>query len=182
MKIKKFENNNTENLIPNEIYEYLKRKMEEDLSNGELLIELDEFDDSWLNDELENFLSNNIYTSYTLLEFGNKYSYSLLEKILKTLFPKNFEEVSTMINNYKLSEEYHVLNFSDIKGNLSAKYNINKKNGKFPFKKENRLFVEITKEHFNDTDVVYITREQAKEYNKIQKEIIILQDKLNKII
>lgn len=104
MKIKKFENNNTEELIPNEIYEYLKRKMEEDLSNGELLIELDEFDDIWLNDELENFLSNNIYTSYTLLEFGNKYSYSVLENILKTLFPKNFEEISTMINNYKFSK------------------------------------------------------------------------------
>ena len=63
-----------------------------------------------------------------------------------------------------------------------TKYYINKKNGKKPYKKENRLFVEIEDGKSIPKDATYLSSEQANEYNNIQKQIIELEEKQKEIV
>lgn len=186
MKIKKFENVDVEiSPIEMEIYDHLKQKMEEDCGDGgHVLQKMDEFDHSWLVDELIQFIGNNIASSYTLLRFSRKYDYNELKNVLKTLFPTEFEKANKIINGRyeNVSEEHTIVNFSDIGNNLSAKYHVNKNNGKIPYKKENRLLVEIDPNKSIPTDVYYLTKNQAEEYNDIELKIIDLETEKQKII
>jgi hypothetical protein len=51
-----------------------------------------EWDDtSWLVDEIIQFLSNNHTSSYTLMNFGNKYDYDYLDSVLKDNFKTEYE-------------------------------------------------------------------------------------------
>lgn len=206
MKIKKFENVDIDiSPIEMEIYDHLKQKMEEDCGDGgDVLQKMDEFDHSWLVDELIQFISNNIPSSYTLLKFSRKYDYNELKDILKDLFPAEFEKANKIINGKyeNVSEESHtIVNFSDTlnrkskkdedgtersirtgNNNLSAEYHVNNKNGKNPYKKENRLFVEIEEGKSIPKDANYLTPEQANEYNRIQQQIIELEEKQKEIV
>ena len=192
MKIKKFENVDVDiSPIEMEIYDHLKQKMEEDCGDGgNVLQKMDEFDHSWLIDELIQFIGNNIASSYTLLRFSRKYDYNELKKVLKTLFPIEFEKANKIINGRyeNVSEEHTIVNFSDVRNNnlgntnLSAEYHINKKKGKTPYKKENRLFVEIEDGKSIPKDATYLSSEQANEYNNIQKQIIELEEKQKEIV
>lgn len=190
MKIKKFENVDVDiSPIEMEIYDHLKQKMEEDCGDGgNVLQKMDEFDHSWLIDELIQFIGNNIASSYTLLRFSRKYDYNELKKVLKTLFPIEFEKANKIINGRYENTSHTIVNFSDTNNrksrnnNLSAEYYINKKNGKKPYKKENRLFVEIEDGKSIPKDATYLSSEQANEYNNIQKQIIELEEKQKEIV
>jgi hypothetical protein len=56
-------------------------------------------DFSWLVDEILMFLNKEYLTSYTLMEFGSKYGYDILDGILR--------------NNFKQEYEYVLQNFDD---------------------------------------------------------------------
>lgn len=192
MKIKKFENVDVEiSPIEMEIYDHLKQKMEEDCGDGgHVLQKMEEFDHSWLVDELIQFIGNNIASSYTLLRFSRKYDYNELKKVLKTLFPTEFEKANKIINGRyeNVSEEHTIVNFSDTNNrksrnnNLSAEYHVNKKKGKIPYKKENNLLIEIEDGKTITKDAIYLTKEQANEYNNIQKQIIELEERQKEIV
>lgn len=47
---------------------------------------------TWIIDEIIQFLTNTYSTSYILREFGNKYDYDLISKILKELYPDEYKE------------------------------------------------------------------------------------------
>lgn len=55
-------------------------------------------DFSWLVDEILMFINKEYLTSYILMEFGDKYDYEILNKILKDNFKKEYEYASQLDN------------------------------------------------------------------------------------
>lgn len=56
-------------------------------------------DKGWFIDEIVQFLQNNISSSYTLLNFKDKYSYDDLDNILKDNFPSEYSEAEKLISD-----------------------------------------------------------------------------------
>jgi len=84
---------------------------------------------------------------------------------------QTFENHGTIINKSELDKDL----------NLNAEYNIAKKNGLKPYQKLESSVEEIKPSKISQTkNVIYLTEEEAKEINKVGKELKAAQDKFDK--
>lgn len=84
--------------LSNEVISYLSKKMFEDKSEykGDIKTKYNPGSpwktNSWIVDEIMQFLKLDFTSSYTLMKFGKKYSYDNLKKILKDNFHSQYEK------------------------------------------------------------------------------------------
>jgi len=87
------------------------------------------------------------------------------------------------MKSIKTFETFKTVNLSDLRGNMSAEYHINKDNGKDPYTKTTGgLLVKVEAKKSIPKTAIYITSEQAKKYNKITEEINKLKEEQKNIL
>ncbi len=85
-----------------EVVKYLYKKLNDDKKEykGDIKTQYNPGspwnDKSWLVDEIIQFLGQNYRTSYTLLKFGDKYSFDVLDSILRNNFKTEYEEAKEL--------------------------------------------------------------------------------------